>query len=34
MRLQPASGISAQDEVPILRFLAYYSRQQLQQGKP
>ncbi len=29
MRRQPGSGISRQDEVPILRFLHYYSAGQL-----
>ena len=28
MRRQPASGISPEDEVPILRFLHYFSEEQ------
>jgi hypothetical protein len=31
MRLQPGSGISAQDAPRILRFLSYYSHRQQQQ---
>jgi len=35
MRLQPSSGISEEDEVPILRFLHYYSeRQKLRKQNP
>lgn len=32
MRLQPSSGISVEDKAPILRFLHYYSQQQLQKN--